>query len=444
MRIAGRIGLAVALLAGAGWAGAQEPGERERARADAERERRERESEMERSEQMRQRTERAREQADREREKAEQLDDRYDQGTDLVDEGRWEDAIRAFDDVARQKGRRADAALYWKAYAQQKLGRNADALETLNRLRSEHAKSSWVKESRALEQEIRQGRSGTSSAEGLASEDEDLKLMAVHGLMNSNPEQALPILKKLLEGSQSPKLKDRALFVLAQSGAPEARQILSSVARGQSNPGLQRKAIQYLALHGGDESRAELAEIYKDASDPAVKKSVLQAFMIGGDKQRLLAAARGEKDESLRRAAIQQLGVIGAQDELWQMYGAESSVEAKKSIQQALFVGGSSGRLIELVRVEKDPGLRLNAVRNLGLIGSADAHAALESLYKNESDASVREAVLQAFFISGNAKRLIEVARTEKDPTLKRRAIQHLSVMGSPEATQFLLEILEK
>jgi hypothetical protein len=52
--------------------------------------------------------------------------------------------------------------------------------------------------------------------------------------------------------------------------------------------------------------------------------------------------------------------------------------------------------------------------------------------------------VLQAFFVQGNAKRLIEIARTEKDPELKRKAVQHLSVMGHPDATKFLLEILEK
>ena len=179
---------------------------------------------------------------------------------------------------------------------------------------------------------------------------------------------------------------------------------------------MQRKAIQYLSLFGGPESRQALADIYQASSDPSVKKAVLQAFMIGGEKARLLAAAKGEPDQSLRRVAIQQLGVMGAQDELWQMYGAETSKEAKKAIQQALFVGGSAGRLIELVRVEKDPELRLNAVRNLGLMGSPEAHAALEALYRNETDARTREAVLHAFFVSGNAKRLIEVAKTEKDP----------------------------
>ena len=433
MRMAVRVGLALALAGTSGWARAQEPDATHEAQAEIEQERTQRESE---------RAEREAERKEQEQERANAMDEQYEHATELVDEGHWDQAVPMFDQIVRDKGRRADAALYWKAYALQKLGRDADALETLNQLRSAHPKSSWVKQAKVLELEIRQGGGSAPPPEELA--DEDLKLMALNGLMNSDPQKALPLLRRFLESSQSPKLRDRALFVLAQSGSPEAREILADVARGESHPDMQRKAIQYLSLFGGPESRQALADIYQASSDPSVKKAVLQAFMIGGEKARLLAAAKGEPDQSLRRVAIQQLGVMGAQDELWQMYGAETSKEAKKAIQQALFVGGSAGRLIELVRVEKDPELRLNAVRNLGLMGSPEAHAALEALYRNETDARTREAVLHAFFVSGNAKRLIEVAKTEKDPALRRQAVQHLSVMGSPEAQQYLLELLEK
>lgn len=448
MRMAATFGLAMALAGTAGWAGAQDPPDTEmqQNRSANERELREREREMEadrmrqEGERARERAQRAAEKAERDRERAEHLDELYESAIAQVDEGHYDDALRQLDRVISENPRRADAALYWRGYCLHKLGRKADALTTLNQLGSSHPKSSWVKDAKALELEIRGGKA--PSPENL--EDEDIKLMAIDALMNTDPQKAIPMLKRLLETSQSPKLRDRALFVLAQSGTPEAREILAAVARGESYPGMQRKAIHYLSMFGGAASGQALADIYKASSDPSVKKAVLQAFMISGDKARLLAAARGEPDQALRRAAIQQLGVMGAQDELWQMYGAESSTEAKKAIQQALFVGGSTARLIELVKVEKDPELRLSAVRNLGLIGSPEAQAALEDLYKAGTDPRTREAVLQAFFVSNNAKRLIQVARTEKDPALKRKAVQHLSVMGSPEAQQFLLEILEK
>jgi HEAT repeat protein len=165
--------------------------------------------------------------------------------------------------------------------------------------------------------------------------------------------------------------------------------------------------------------------------------------MVSGQRDRLLALAKGEADAALRRDAIQQLGVMGASDEVWQMY-AGGDRQTKKAVLQALFVGGKGERLVELARTEKDPDLRRDAIRHLGLVGSPETTAAMEEIYRSETDRSVREAVLQGFFVQGNAKRLIEIARTEKDPELKRKAVQQLSVMGHPEATKFMLEILDK
>ena len=80
-------------------------------------------------------------------------------------------------------------------------------------------------------------------------------MLALQGLMNSDPNRAMPILEKTLNGTASPKEKAKALFVLAQSGSPQAEEILARIAKAQSNPDLQRKAIQYLATFGGARSR---------------------------------------------------------------------------------------------------------------------------------------------------------------------------------------------
>ena len=60
---------------------------------------------------------------------------------------------------------------------------------------------------------------------------EELKLLALQGLQHSDPEQAVPMIEKILQGPQSPRLKQRALFVLAQSNAPRAREVLANFAR---------------------------------------------------------------------------------------------------------------------------------------------------------------------------------------------------------------------
>ena len=80
--------------------------------------------------------------------------------------------------------------------------------------------------------------------------------MAIAALQNSDPEQAVPMLEKVLAGNGSPRLKSKALFVLAQSNSPRAREVLKNIAKGSSTPDLQSRAIDYLGTQGGRESRA--------------------------------------------------------------------------------------------------------------------------------------------------------------------------------------------
>jgi HEAT repeat protein len=135
---------------------------------------------------------------------------------------------------------------------------------------------------------------------------------------------------------------------------------------------------------------------------------------------------------------------MGAQTELWTMYQAETERATKKAILQALAVGGAIDRILEVARTDKDVEVRLDAIQKLGIFGGTRGGDAAMEMYKAQTDRRVREAALQALFLQGNVEGLIEVARTEKDPELRKRAVGHLSHMGSKEATDFLIEILNK
>jgi HEAT repeat protein len=272
-----------------------------------------------------------------------------------------------------------------------------------------------------------------------------LKLLAIQGLQHSDPEQAIPMLEKILQGPQSPRLKERALFVLAQSNSPRARQVLAGVAKGAGNPDLQRRAIQYLGVNGTRENRELLAEIYAATSDVDVKRRILRAFMVAGDRARVLAAATGEKMPELREEAVRQLGVMGAHEELWQLYQKESTLEVKKQILQAMFVGGNATRLIELANAEPIPELRRTAIRNLGLINSRQTADALVGLYAKEKDPEIRKAVIQGLFVQNNAEQLVAIARKETDPEMRKEIVRRLSTMNrSKVAMDYLMEILNK
>lgn len=403
-------------------------------------ERREREQEArDRAQEKRDREEEAR---DREQEKLDRLEELYDEGREALDEERYEQAESRFNQLAQMNGPQTDAALYWKAYAENRMGKRDAALTTIADMKKRFPQSRWLKDAGVLELEVKQSAGQPIKPSDQA--DEELKLMAIRSLMNTEPERAMPLLEKLINGSGTPKEKSQALFVLAQSGSPQGHEIIGRIARGQSNPELQREAIKYLGLFGGAQSRQIMAEVYASNPDASVRRAILRAYMLGGDKEHLFAAAKSEKDESLRREAIRQLGLVHGVGELEQLYQMETSTDLRREILQAFFLAGESGKLVQAAQSEKDIELRRAAIRNLGLIHSDESGKALQTIYSRETDRGLKEDVLNAYFLQGNAAALVAIARNEKDPELKKTAVSKLSLMHSKEATDYLMELLQK
>ena len=366
-------------------------------------------------------------------------DRNYQSGTRALDNGRWDEAVEYFTRVVNQTGTRADGAMYWVAWAQNKQGNGATALEWLARLRKEIPESRWVNEARALEVEIRQAAGQPVRPENVP--DEELRLMALNSLAQADEKRAIPMLEKIVNGTGSPRLKERALFVLAQNGSPEARQIVVKIARG-GNPDLQARAVQHLGALGGPDSRKVLLEIFKTSNNVVVKRSILRSFMSTGDRDQLLEVARTEPMPELRAEAVQQLGAMGAQEQLAQLYSTEKTIEVRRRIIQAMFARHNPDALVQLLKTETEPDLRRSIVQNLGQMGSAQGTAALLALYASEKDEAVRRAVIDAFANQRNAKLLIELSRKETDLAMKKRILQRLSQMKSTEATDYFMEIL--
>jgi len=365
----------------------------------------------------------------------------YEQGRRELDQHNWDQAAATFTEVVARGGSRADGALYWKAYALNKLGRRDDAVAAIAELRKSFASSHWLDDAKALEVEVRQAAGGTVAPEN--QNDDEIKLLALNGLMQSDPDRAFPLLEHLLKSANSPRLKDQAVFVLAQSSSPKAQQLLAQMARGAGNPDLQLTAIRYMSAvnrRQGNNNQV-LFEIYSSSSDTAVKREILNSLAGARDKDHLLQIARGDKSEDLRLYAIRMLGSTGSQAEIWQLYQSETSPEVKQRILESM--SGSSERLIELARTEKDPKLRRTAIQLLGSVKSQNSADALVAIYGPEQDRDVKRSIINALAGQRNAKALVEIGRQEKDLDLKKEIVRRLTDMKSPDAQAFLEEILK-
>jgi hypothetical protein len=263
-------------------------------------------------------------------------DDAYTTGTHAMDEHRWQDAVSAFDKVISEKGKRVDAALYWKAYSLNKLGRTPLAIATCGQLHSQFAGSTWNKDCDAISVDVQVDAKAIGDQVKLRTErvhpyvkiapfnfdmdkggncvargsDEDLKMLALNSLLNKDPTTALPLLRGILSGNQPACVKKHALFVLAQSKSPEAESILRDAALGKLDPQLQGQAIQAMAVFQGKRANDTLAEVYRTTTDPKIKSSIISAMFITKDASRMVEMARNEKDLELKRRIVSELALM--------------------------------------------------------------------------------------------------------------------------------------
>jgi HEAT repeat protein len=367
-------------------------------------------------------------------------DELYRSGQKAIDEGRWSEAASIFGQVAERGGPEADAGLYWKAYAQHKAGRSSEALATIRQLASDFPKSSWLDDARALEVEMRGGQGQPDE------EDEDLKLYALSGLMNNNPQKALPLVQRYLQGKHSLENKEKALFLLTQSELPAARQALLEIVRGAAHPELRVHAIRYLGNVAEDDRSllAELDNLYDSTQDRKMRSAVIDALGNAEHKAGLLAVFRSEKDRGLRQQAIDRLSGMEAVAELKSLLQGETDSETRRALVRGLGNAEDLDTVVAAARGDKDPAVRIEAIHALGNDESPRAGEVLRSLYTGNADRRTRTAVMDALYNQDNAKALIEIFRAEKDREMRREIIHRLSEMETPEAEAFVDKIFEQ
>ncbi len=364
----------------------------------------------------------------------------YESALSRLDDEQWQRAVDMFDRVIKAGKTHIDGAMYWKAYALDRLGQRADALTTLQELTKTYPNSRYLGDAKALEIEVRQKAGQPVKPEDHA--DEDLKVMAMNSLMQTDPDRAIPMLDQVLKGHDSPKVKQRALMVLGMSESPKARDVLVTIAKGGGNPDLQLKAIRYLGMRNRSNGQL-LGEIYGSTKDTDVKREIIRSLGMSRDVDQLLNIAKSEPSPELRIEAIRQLGMSRAGNQLFQLYTMEGAANLRQEILRSMIMSGDAQRAAELAKKEADAQTRAGAVRSLGMTDTAKTGDALVQIYKSDKDQGVKKAVVDALRMQNNAKALVDLARQETDPVMKKEIVSRLSTMKSKEATDYMLELLK-
>jgi HEAT repeat protein len=263
------------------------------------------------------------------------------------------------------------------------------------------------------------------------SPDEELALAALEGLMAQPTERALPIIKKVLAGSQTTLVKQRALFVLSQMDSPEALQILTQASRS-TDAAMRGEAIRNIGIGGNPKALDALQEVYK-SGDSAVQQEVLQAWLIAERKDLVYQAALNAKSEDEASKAIHILGAMGATEELRKL---GERPNASMGLLEAYAISGDLESLRKLADGNGDRSVRIEAIRRIGIIDGDQARVALREIYARNTDEEIREAALQGMLIANDEQGVLTLYRAAKTSDEKRALLRTLSMMDGDAALE--------
>ncbi len=136
------------------------------------------------------------------------------------------------------------------------------------------------------------------------------------------------------------------------------------------------------------------------------------------------------------------IGVMSKSDVLLELYHEKAFAEFRHEIIRGIAVGGGVDALFKIIETEKNEELLLSAIKSTGIVGQSKSADKLEKLYTENSSKNMRLAIVKALFVQSNAKSLVKIVKQEKDPSIKRKILRNLSIMGSDEASEYFDSIL--
>ena len=290
-------------------------------------------------------------------------------------------------------------------------------------------------------------------------DEDDSRIFAIQALMNSNSERAVPLLKKVLErrDSASVCLRRFAMMVAAQQG-DQAADLLITSARNDPDPEVRKQAIFWLSQTNDERVLPILDSVIRTSDDDELRSAALFALsqQRSPEARRVLRtyAEREDVSDESRTQALHFIAQGGTPEDmayLRSVYGKMKSSESKQQVMAVMMSHQSRENAQWLIGIAKDRNEDME-IRKQALFFAGHAGATTDDLLavygSLPDDPELRQHMLvvlgQRSDDPAAVGHLIQIARTEKDPELRKMALFWLSQSDDPRATKLLEELLEE
>jgi HEAT repeat protein len=293
---------------------------------------------------------------------------------------------------------------------------------------------------------------------GCSDNDDDMKVAALNALQQMDEARARPVLRKVLarRDTGSVCLRRKAVFLVAQQKEPGTEDLLLESVRTDPDSDVRGQAVFWLSQVGTERAVGALDSILRFSKDPEIQDKAIFALS-QQDNPRAQRALRSYAEregisEGSREKAIFWLGQHQSAENatyLRSLYGKLKSQDLKKKVLFSLsqMGGEENGRWLLRVAGDTSQGLEM---RKQALFWAGQGGVSIDELTKLYAKVSDKEMREQLIFVYSQRDepaaldKLIEIAKSDPNPDLKKRALFWLGQSEDSRAVQALQDIIEQ
>jgi HEAT repeat protein len=303
------------------------------------------------------------------------------------------------------------------------------------------------------------GRSTSSANCPNADDDDDERVAALNALLQMDADRAIPILKTVLQRRDecSAGLRRKAVFLVSQKRSAETADLLLGVARNDPDEEVREQAVFWLSQVPDERAVDMLEDILKNSKNEDLQNKALFALSqhrsARGNSILRDFASRDGGPQELREQAIFWLGQRNNSDNnqfLRDLYGRLTNADLKNKVLFSLAQRRNQGNEKWLLDVALN-NRETTEVRKQALFWAGQSGVGadeLASLYSRLTDQEMKEQVIFVLSQKGNnpaaVDKLMEIAKTDKDADLRKKAIFWLGQSRDPRVQQFLVDLINR
>jgi tetratricopeptide (TPR) repeat protein len=368
---------------------------------------------------------------------------------DLITDGEWAKAQEKFTEYVNSypNEKNIDAALYWLAYSQHKLGKYDQARATIDRLVQKYPNSSWRDDARVLLVQV----PGNYAPGSYAMVYQEPPAVAdVRGVATVAPVENAIVYAPAMPPSPLALTPLPAPLVWGGEGFNGST---------DSDDPCEFKIVVLQALFQTDLQRGIMAatDWLKAGSTQTVRCKSAALTLLGRSGGKavtpvILGVARSEPDLKLRARAIAALGATNDDTVVDALRDFALNSQENDIIEASVYAlsrhtGDRAITVLSDIAVSgKTPTQRKFAISSIASRPGEPAVDALFRIYDADQNIEIRKAVISGFANRKSERagsRLVEIARSSDNIELRKAAISGISRRGDDKAVEFLLSLYD-